>query len=694
MVGAEAAIARSGREGLRQSRIFAHPLTVEAGVGVIMEAESLPVDRLLLLGPLQVIQGGTRLCLPPSRKARALLAYLAMAPRPVAREKLCKLFWDAADDPKGELRWCLSKLRRLVDGPTTKRLFADREQVGINTTSLDIDVVSAARNTQRALTSGSPSDLRSLIALFRGDFLEGHSVGGAPSFDNWLAGQRHHFRQLHRQLLERLGAVLPPESDDRIEVLRQCIELAPFDEATHIELIRTLLRRAFHAEAERQIDASIARFQAEGIDPTSLKSAFAAAQRSVSKPASATFVDVVHQPDRQTARASRPTILVMPFAAATPGDVADADSITSDIIFGVAKLRSISIIAQATAFSLRTRPPAAAAALVNAQYVASGHVRREGIRYRVGVELTDPNNNRVFWADEFCCDVADSFSAATPLAARIVAGVDAQIHAIERNRALLVPPASLDAWQAYHRGLAHMYRFTIGNNREAQQFFTRAIALDATFARSYAGLSFTHYQNAFLQRTAEFEREIALAFETAGQGLEADSGDPAVHWAMGRALWLRREHEAALRALDQSIRLSPSYASGHYSLAMVHCQVGDPTRAIEAADIAALLSPLDPMLFAIYGARTFGLLRLGRVEEAAEFAIRGGQKPNAHVHAHAIAALTLAAAGRMEEAHAEHRRVISLRPDYNFQQFKNAFHLLDDLTDIYRTAAKLVQIPE
>jgi hypothetical protein len=48
------------------------------------------------------------------------------------------------------------------------------------------------------------------------------------------------------------------------------------------------------------------------------------------------------------------------------------------------------------------------------------------------------------------------------------------------SSALLMPPASLDAWQAYHRGLSHMFRFTDGNNHEAQQFFTRAIALDPT----------------------------------------------------------------------------------------------------------------------------------------------------------------------------------------------------------------------
>ena len=139
---------------------------------------------------------------------------------------------------------------------------------------------------------------------------------------------------------------------------------------------------------------------------------------------------------------------------------------------------------------------------MNAQYVASGHLRRDGKRYLVSVELIDPTSDRIFWVDEFSCNADDSFAVPPVLAARIITGLDAEIHVIERNRALLMPPASLDAWQAYHRGLTSMSRFTSDGNREAQHFFNRAIALDPTFSRSYAGLSFTHFHNAFLLKRA------------------------------------------------------------------------------------------------------------------------------------------------------------------------------------------------
>src|SRR5262249_54355198 len=195
-------------------------------------------------------------------------------------------------------------------------VMADRECVRIDANSLDIDAISLARSAQTMLTSGSPDELQSLRALFRGDFLDGLSVERAPLFDNWLTGQRHRFGQLRQQLLERLCAVLPAESDDRIEVLREWIEIAPFDEAAHAELVRTVLRGGLHAEAERRINAWETRLQGEGLAPASLNCVLAAAtKRSVSRQATMSLADVarVEGPSgQQAARIRRPAILVMP----------------------------------------------------------------------------------------------------------------------------------------------------------------------------------------------------------------------------------------------------------------------------------------------------------------------------------------------------------------------------------------------
>ena len=104
-----------------------------------------------------------------------------------------------------------------------------------------------------------------------------------------------------------------------------------------------------------------------------------------------------------------------------------------------------------------------------------------------------------------------------------------------------------------------------------------AVRLDPTFARAYAGLSFTHFQNAF-QGWATRAPEIDRAFDAAGQSLMADDRDPAAHWAMGRALWLRGARTRRIAELEQAVDLSPNFALGHYTLAFVHSQSGDPQR--------------------------------------------------------------------------------------------------------------------
>src|SRR6188474_3640346 len=91
--------------------------------------------QLRLLGPMAVIAEGKPLPLPASRKTRALLGYLAAEGKPVRGDRLCHLFWEIPDDPKGALRWSLSKLRGVVGDA----LVADRESVSLDASKLAID---------------------------------------------------------------------------------------------------------------------------------------------------------------------------------------------------------------------------------------------------------------------------------------------------------------------------------------------------------------------------------------------------------------------------------------------------------------------------------------------------------------------------------------------------------------------------
>ena len=75
-----------------------------------------------LLGPPVVVRDGAPVALPRSRKVITLLALLALDGVPHSRSRLCDLLWDLPNDPRAELRWCLSKLRAVVDQPARRRI--------------------------------------------------------------------------------------------------------------------------------------------------------------------------------------------------------------------------------------------------------------------------------------------------------------------------------------------------------------------------------------------------------------------------------------------------------------------------------------------------------------------------------------------------------------------------------------------
>jgi DNA-binding SARP family transcriptional activator len=635
-------------------------------------------------------RGGTAQPLTSSRKVRALLAYLALSPQAVPRTQLCELLWDVPNDPRGELRWCLSKLRSLVGAA---RVDTKDDAVRLDLAGCVVDALDIARATQAGLEALSPERLQELVGLFAGDFLEGLEIDRNPAFNGWLVAQRRRFRGCHTALLEQLVRRLP--ADAAFAHLEKWLQLAPFDQHVHAIMLEALARRGLIREGEEHLAAASRLFEAEGLDIAKLREVWRAARAHGEAPRvrDAIVAAADSAPVRETASpARRASIAVMPFddrssAGSVRGGAADA--LAYDIITRLAKLRSLFVIAQGTVFALHDRRigPEEAGRMLSVDYVVGGSVRRDGSRFSVTVELVETRSARIVWAEVFNHKADDALFVLDEIGNRIVASIAHEIETIERNRAILRPPNSLDAWEAHHRGLWHMYRFNKADNDRAKHFFETAIRLDPTFARAHAGLSFTHWQNAF-QGWTEREPEIRRAYETAGQSLLVDDRDPAAHWAMGRALWLCGSHDQAVTELERAVDLSPNFALGHYTLSFVHSLGGDAEAAVRFSDHSRSLSPFDPLLFGMMGARSMALVRLRRFDEAAEWGVKAAARPNAHAHILAIAAYSLALADRVDEGRAYMAAIRKAVPGYGVEDFLTAMLMTPDGAALFRQAAK------
>jgi DNA-binding SARP family transcriptional activator len=184
------------------------------------------------LGDFGVIRDGEVMTLPPSKKTRALLAYLSLSSRRFRREHLCELLWEIPDDPRGSLRWSLSKLRRLIDDEGRPRIIADRLNVGIDAEDVNIDVAELNALVNAGLESASTEILEDAADRFRGHFLEGLEFSNFHKFHAWCIAEREQVVRAQARVLGELVNRFADAPERALLYARALVGVSPYDEAS------------------------------------------------------------------------------------------------------------------------------------------------------------------------------------------------------------------------------------------------------------------------------------------------------------------------------------------------------------------------------------------------------------------------------------------------------------------------------
>ena len=299
---------------------------------------------------------------------------------------------------------------------------------------------------------------------------------------------------------------------------------------------------------------------------------------------------------------SEPSIVVLPFQPI--GDPAQADilaqGMTTDVTTGIGRSGALFVIARGTAAQFKGEHDVRdIGCKLGVRYVVQGSVQASQRRLRVSVTLTEAETRHELWSERYDEPLEDAMRVQQEISDRLVGSLQAAVERAEQRRCLLLPSANLDAWTAYHRGAAFMFRFRADECANAEHFFRRSIELDPLAPRAYAGLSFVHFQRVFVGMSHDCEDDALRARDLALQGVAADAFDPMAHWALGRASLLRGEFEASIQEFGRATALNPSYAGAHYSLGWACMLKGDRAQAHESIELAKRLSPFDPLAFAM-----------------------------------------------------------------------------------------------
>jgi DNA-binding SARP family transcriptional activator/tetratricopeptide (TPR) repeat protein/KaiC/GvpD/RAD55 family RecA-like ATPase len=196
--------------------------------------------HIRLLGPLEVSRGDVLQDLPPSKKSRALLAYLVASGRPQGRSSLCDLFFQRGHDPRAGLRWSLSKLRPVVDDGECRRIVSAGERVGFEAGGAYVDLHRVRALVGADLGAASVEVLRDAARTFRGEFLEGLDLPGCYEYEAWCLGMRERLRSLHVSIHGILASRSRHDPETALPHALTRLSLDPFSEAAYITVIEVL----------------------------------------------------------------------------------------------------------------------------------------------------------------------------------------------------------------------------------------------------------------------------------------------------------------------------------------------------------------------------------------------------------------------------------------------------------------------
>jgi len=303
-----------------------------------------------------------------------------------------------------------------------------------------------------------------------------------------------------------------------------------------------------------------------------------------------------------TGLADRPSIVVLPFAhlGDDPQQAYFSDGITADITTALSKLSGLFVISQSSArdYQGRSSDPRAVARSLGVRYVLEGNVRRSGDRLRVTVGLVDADSNAYLWSEKYDRELRAVFDLQDDITRNIVSVLSVKLTEAEQRRSARRYTVSIDAYDDFLRGQALYSHLNEQDNRQARDYFERAIARDPAFARAWgaAALTYVAEHRYGWNRSAPDLLEQALA--NARRAVALDNESPQAQWVLGYVHVFRREYDRAQQAARRAVELDPNFADSIVTLAVCRLYFGDAAEALPLLRKAMLLNPEYPAAYA------------------------------------------------------------------------------------------------
>ncbi|MFO1131068.1 MAG: adenylate/guanylate cyclase domain-containing protein [Hyphomicrobiales bacterium] len=306
--------------------------------------------------------------------------------------------------------------------------------------------------------------------------------------------------------------------------------------------------------------------------------------RNIARPLHVFLIDTNLPTARERAatrqQPERTSLAVLPFTnmSGDPQQEYFSDGITEDLITDLSNVSELFVLSRNTVFKHKGRPGNMEdiAGDLGVGYLLHGSVRKAGSKVRITAQLTEGASGGQVWADRYDRDLTDIFALQDEITKSIVTQLKVKLLPRERKAIEQAPTRNVEAYTYFLRGRDYFHRGSRTYYNLAKRMFMKAIELDPSYARAYAGLADC---DAFLYM--DYSEETA---------------------------------DAVLLNSSKALALEPNLADAHASRGLAF-SIAHRYAESEAEFAAALAS--DPDLFEIYYFLGRSCYAQGRLEETA-----------------------------------------------------------------------------
>lgn len=367
--------------------------------------------------------------------------------------------------------------------------------------------------------------------------------------------------------------------------------------------------------------------------------------------------------------ANKPAIAVLPFNNLSNDQEQEyfSDGITADIIAHLARHRWLDVTARNTSFGYKGK-------LINVRqlgkelevdYIVEGSVQRVGDRVRITVSLVDTQTGSQKWSERYSREIVDIFDLQDEITETIVARLEPEIGFAERNKVVMQRPGNLQAWDCYHLGIHHFFKFTSEDNELAQQMLLKSQKLDPHFGEAFSWWAYAAILGMVYWNTEPTEALLDAALEACNKALQLDSQNASFYALKARVLLARKEYDQAIIENEMAISLNPTLAAAYCGLGDSLAYEGRYEDSLRYFDKAIALSPNDPQLWAFYTYGALALLFDQEFEKVLEWTSKASSIPNCQYWTLAHRLVALAYLDRQSEMEDVKKKLLKENPKFS-----------------------------